>query len=147
MATSLDPIVVVSVKDPALDMSPEEIEAYQKSRDPALIKCKAGLNPVKHYVRPMRADSASLLEGTSDSVDRVTTYYRIACHKIEDADGKVVECTPKDDLERWTLGRSIAKREWLTRVADIAGLAAIIEVGLVVSERACMRKDERGPLW
>jgi hypothetical protein len=135
------------MKDPALDMTAEELEAYAKSRDPALIKEKPGMRAVRHYVRPMRADAASMIETVANAIERTSTYYRVACHRIEDADGKAIEPNAKTDLEPWSTGRKIAKREWLATVADVSGFDAIVEVGLVIGERACMRRDERGPLW
>lgn len=149
-------IVLISegVRDPALDMTLDQLAEYAKTRDESLLRFKEGKTPTwLHVQRVGKLALATIVDSTpavSGESGRHIRAFRLGCPLVEpspdvfpDAKG-TWEPDPKraDDVGE---GIRMAGLEWFERVANEMGTDAVYETADVIRQHASLPARCRGP--
>lgn len=137
-------IVRVNAKhmDPALDLDAMDLDAYRKTRDPELIKCREGQTPARFRIKPLKA--AYVVDALESQLQktRYTMAVLASCHEITLHNGEVIKPAR---MERAIFETQIADASWLDVIRNKFGLETVYEIGRVAFERATLPEDARGP--
>lgn len=144
MTDPLAPLRVVSVQDPALDMTPAQfVDYYRSGFDEALLRLKPGTRPRFFEVRRLGYKRLHGLRMIRSEADRQLLAFRSACFEVAEPDGATLR--PAGDLADIGLGEKVAPEEWVETVAAVAGMDPLYEVGSVAEQWAALPKGARGP--
>jgi hypothetical protein len=120
---------LVSLSDPALDMTREEKDAFIQSHfDKKLLKTKPGQSPVVFEVQPADVVFAMGNLSNSELASVRMLAFRACCRSITLRDGRVLRPRLEDAGPA-----QIATEDWLRVAGTAVGAYRVLEIGM----RAC----------
>lgn len=129
-------------RDPALDAEAMDLDEYVKTRDPALIRDKAGMSAARFYCEPLkRTWVAEMVDSFEAESKRYALAFLGACVAVRLGDGTVL----KADRHEGPYRQQVSGPDWLEKVSDLFGMVPIYEVGKNAWERAQLPAGARGP--
>ena len=145
----IEPIKVVSAKDPALDLAEMDLRKYLETRDLTLVRSIAGKRPVHYELRPLHLPDVEFVTSLPPTL-QARAAFEAAIVAIDGLDvlapgGSVWR--PRKEVED-ALGqrRAVPTREEMNELFHVLpnGLDTIQEIGLVALERATQGNGRRG---
>jgi len=135
---------VVSLTDPALDMSDSERKAYTRSRDPAAVKIRLGHKPVWFTIKRIDAlFSMQFLDGPDPFV-RYMLGLRAGLIEIEWPTGE--KWVPQYQPQPGAFGVRLATDESIRDVAEKISLRRAMEIGELAAHLAMLDEEAFDPL-
>lgn len=135
-------VVTLAVRDKALadDM---DFEAYIRTRDPALVKCKEGMQPTWFVLSPLKAEwVAEKVDSWSSDSQRFASSFLGACHVIEPGEGGEPKRAP---TRMAAYNQRVADVAWMGAAAKKYGLLAVYELGSLAWQRTQLPEGSQGP--
>lgn len=119
------PRTVVSMSDPALEMTEEQRAAYRDKLDPKLLQAKDGAKPVEFEIEPADAVWSALNISDSSRADSKLIAFRACCRGIN-INGTVHKPTKTENLG----GVQVAGDDWLRTAMGLVGAYRVMEIGM-----------------
>jgi hypothetical protein len=134
-------IITPGVRDEALaeDM---DLAAYERTRDPGLVKANAGALPKWVRLAPLkRTFVAEVIDSFRSESQRYAMAFLAACRGIENVDGATLEPA----TEKGAYEQRVAQPDFVDAAADVLGMRGVYEAGKVALQRAYLPKGRSGP--
>lgn len=143
----IQPLKAVSARDKALDLSRMDVKEYIEKRDPNLVESLPGRTPIWHTLRPLTLVDLDML-ATRPQALQARLAYELALVSVEGCDALApsgAAWRPAREIEDADGGmRPAPSQSEMQRLFLAVGREAMLELGLVVIERADQGNGERG---